>query len=86
MLHNTDQHEITNDSHLLLFLFDYSRPNPGRTEEINLYFIFILVCGASKGFVKVCVVHLKGFMKAWVAHLKGFIKASVVHLKGFMKA
>ena len=31
-----------------------SRPNSERREKIELIFIFTLLCGASKGFMKAC--------------------------------
>ena len=40
-----------------------SRRDLGRREKINLIFIFTLLCGASKGFIKV----LKAFIKPFEA-------------------
>ena len=38
-----------------------SRPNPRRREKIKLMFIFILLCGASKGVMKALKVFIKPF-------------------------
>ena len=38
-----------------------SRTSPGRREKIKLMFIFILLCGASKGFMKALKVFIKPF-------------------------
>ena len=43
--------------------FNPYRPDPGRGEKINLNFIFTLLCGASKGFMKT----LKAFIKPFEA-------------------
>ena len=38
-----------------------SRPDPGRREKINLIFLFTLLCGASKGFMKAFKAFTKPF-------------------------
>ena len=38
-----------------------SRPNPGRREKISEIFIFTLLCGASKGFMKAFKAYIKPF-------------------------
>ena len=46
--------------------FNLSRPNSEQKENIKLNFIFTLLCGASKGFMKV----LKAFIKPFEASQK----------------
>ena len=36
----------------ILFLIDLSRPNPDGEKKLSFIFTFILLCGASKGFMK----------------------------------
>ena len=38
-----------------------SRPNPGRREKITSIFIFKILCGASKGFMKALKAFIKPF-------------------------
>ena len=53
------------DKHLLRAKsFNPSRSGPGQREKINLkFFIFVLLCGASNGFMKA----LKAFIKPFEA-------------------
>ena len=45
----------------------FKRPNPGQKEKINWNFIFTLLCGAAKGFMKA----LKAFIKPFEALQRG---------------
>ena len=41
--------------------FSPSRPNPGRREKLSSIFIFTLLCGAAKGFMKAMKAFTKPF-------------------------
>ena len=55
--------KITSNNVVFDGQFNPSRPNPGRREKIKLNFIFTLLCGTSKGFMKA----LKTFIKLFEA-------------------
>ena len=47
--------------HFVELVFNSSLPNPGRREKIKLIFIFTLLFGASKGFMKAFKAFIKPF-------------------------
>ena len=46
---------------MMLVCINPSRPDPGRREKINLIFLFTLLSGASKGFMKTLKALIKPF-------------------------
>ena len=53
--------KITSNNVVFDGQFNPSHPNPGRREKIKLNFIFTLLCGTSKGFMKALKVVIKPF-------------------------